>query len=354
MDKKDTVLGAILSRLDSFLGQQVAYGDVQGGIHASKFGGHHPPGQTTPTTSPTPTPTSPPATLVGASGGTQVDLIWDSSVSSAPSGFMAAVTSTASYLASLFSTPEVINVHVGWGEVAGATLSSADLGASETNGYLTNYATVTSHLEAQGYTFNAANEPTNSQFYLSAAQAKAFGLENAYSTSVDGYIGFGTLSGTGYSWNMTTSSTGDGTGTGSGQVDLQSVVQHELTEAMGRVAMEGETTYNGQTTYTPLDLFNYSSPGVLELSGSGGYFSTNNGNTNLGNFNDASASGGDIADWASISSTSQAGTTGLVSGDQDSFNAFGRANINGDLSQSDVLLGSALGYTLSPLGSSVS
>jgi hypothetical protein len=346
MDNKH-LLGAILSHLDSFLGQRVAYGDEQGHrIINSQFGGlggHHPGGGGT----------TPPPTLVGASGGTQIDLIWDSSVSNAPSGFMAAVTNTASYMASLSSSPEVINVHVGWGEVAGQTLSSADLGASETNGYLTNYATVTSHLEAQGYTFNAANEPANAQFFLSDGEAKAFNVANPYDTAVDGYIGFGTLNRTGDSWNMTTSSTGAGTGTGTNQFDLQSVVQHELSEVTGRIGMEGGTTFNGLPTYTPLDLFNYSSPGVLELSGGGGYFSTDNGSTNLGTFNDASLHGGDIADWASFSSPFQAGTTGLASGDQDAYNAFGYPGINGDLSQSDVRLAGALGYTLSPFGNSI-
>lgn len=152
---------------------------------------------------------------------------------------------------------------------------------------------------------------------------------------------------------MTTSSTGAGTGTGGNQFDLQSVIQHELTEVMGRYGNEGESVFNGEPTYTSLALFNYRSPGILELSGNGGYFTTDNGSTNLGNFNDASAYGGDIADWASYSSITQAGTTGLVSGDQDSFNAFGSQGINGDLSQSDVLVGTALGFGLTPFGKSV-
>jgi hypothetical protein len=45
--------------------------------------------------------------------------------------------------------------------------------------------------------------------------------------------------------------------------------------------MEGEGI-NGQHTYTPLDLFDFESPGELALSPRGGYFSIDNGATPLG------------------------------------------------------------------------
>ena len=68
---------------------------------------------------------------------------------------------------------------------------------------------------------------------------------------------------------------------------------------MGRIGMERYAIINGQLTYTPLDLFSYQSGGVPALSANGGYFSVNDGRTNLGNYNDAAVIGGDIADWAS-------------------------------------------------------
>ena len=77
---------------------------------------------------------------------------------------------------------------------------------------------------------------------------------------------------------------------------------------MGRLGLEGTAVINGQPTYTPLDLFNYQSRGVLELSANGGHFSINDGRTNLGNYNNAAVNGGDIADWASNTSPTQSST----------------------------------------------
>jgi hypothetical protein len=65
---------------------------------------------------------------------------------------------------------------------------------------------------------------------------------------------------------------------------------------------------NGQATYTALDLFNFKSSGVLELSPNGGYFSVVDGAINMSRYNAASINGGDIADWASSTSTTQSNT----------------------------------------------
>lgn len=59
------------------------------------------------------------------------------------------------------------------------------------------------------------------------------------------------------------------TGPAANQFDLQTVALHEISEVMGRIGMEG-AIINGKTTDTPLDLFNYHSNGVLELSSNGG------------------------------------------------------------------------------------
>ena len=302
----------------------------------------------------TSTSSSPPApTLVGASNGLQFDLIWDASVAKAPSGFIQAVIDAAQYYATLYASPsggkEVININVGYGEIAGTSLASNALGESESYGYLTNYTTVTHALAKDGYSFTASNEPTTSQFFVTSAEAKTLGMISATSSAVDGYIGFSTLSGTGYSWNTTASVSASNTGTGSSQFDLQAVAMHEISEVMGRISMEGAIV-NGKHTYTPLDLFIYNSPGVLELSGHGGYFSVNDGATNLGTYNNASVNGGDIADWASVTSISQSQTLGLTSGDYDSYDAFSAPGYNGGVSQSDIIEDAALGYKLTSAG----
>jgi hypothetical protein len=337
-----------MSSNSSVLGQEVTYNSDDGAIvHDASHGGHGTGGGG----GGGGTGTVPPAVTVGASTGLEFHLVFDSSVANAPAGFAQAITDVATYYASLYSTKEVVNINVGWGEIAGSAMSSGALGESESNGYLTNFATATNPLVAEGYHFTASNEPTGAQFFITSAQAKESGILSAYSTGTDGYIGFGTLSGTGYSWNTASSSSGAGTGTTSGHFDLQSVAQHEISEVMGRIEMEGQNFY-GRSTYTTLDLFNFKSAGVLELSGSGGYFSTNDGATHYGTFNNSSAYGGDIADWASYTSPYSSGT-GLPSGYQDSYDAFGYSAINGDLSGSDVLVDASLGFGLTTLGVAV-
>ena len=79
-------------------------------------------------------------------------------------------------------------------------MPSLALGASEPLGYLTDYTTVTTALSSNGLAFSAANEPTASQFFLTAADAKATGLVDPVS-GLDGFMGFSDLTGTGYSWN---------------------------------------------------------------------------------------------------------------------------------------------------------
>jgi hypothetical protein len=189
----------------------------------------------------------------------------------------------------------------------------------------------------------AANDPTTSQFFVTSAEAKTLGLVSATSSSVDGYVGFGTLSHTGYSWDYNTSSSP----LGAKQFDFQAVVQHEISEAMGRIGMEGQVV-NHAPTYTPLDLFNFKSPNTLELSGNGGYFSNDGGQTNLGTFNNASHYGGDIADWASATSPTQSGTQGLTTTGKhyDAFDAFAWPGYVGQLTTSDISELVALGYKL--------
>ncbi|HEX5282044.1 MAG TPA: hypothetical protein VFW28_18340 [Micropepsaceae bacterium] len=313
-----------MAKASALLGQQVTYGDNQSIRSAFSDGGSQSGGAAGAAAA------ALSHTLVGPRSGLQFDLIWDPSVASAPPGFKADVIRTAELYSSLYSgTKEIVAINVGYGEVGGIPLAAGDLGESLTAGYLTDYPTVTSALGAQGFSFNASNEPVDGAFFVPSAQAKSWGLADPYTTTPDGYIGFGTLAGTGYSWNTHATATGAGSGTGPNQVDLQSVIQHEMSEVMGRIGIEGADVFGPSLpTYTALDLFNYSSPGTLELSGDGG----------------------DIADWASYSSIADSHTLGLAPGDQDSYDAFGRAGTNGALSASDLLVDRSLGYSFTPAG----
>jgi hypothetical protein len=296
------------------------------------------------TSSPAPAVNSPPPpTLVGPSNGLQFDLVWDPSIANAPRGFVQAIVDAAKTYSKLFSNKEVITIDVGYGEIAGTPMAPYALGESESFGYLTDYPTVTSALTHDGFGFTATNEPTTGQFFITSADAKTLGLVDPTS-GLDGYMGFSDLSGTGYSWNI--SAKGPNVGTGPNQFDLQAVAEHEISEVMGRLGLEGTATVNGQPLYTPLDLFNFQSRGVLSLSPNEGYFSVNNGRTNLGNYNNAAVNGGDIADWASSTSPTQSGTLGLSPGSQDAYDAFTFPGQNAQLSLSDIAEDAALGYRL--------
>lgn len=279
----------------------------------------------------------PAQTLVGSPNGLQFDLVWDPSVVNAPRGFMQAVVDAARLYSTLFSNKEVITIDVGFGEIGGSQLVTGDLGESASYGiFPVDYSTVTSALSGDGFAFSAANEPTGGQFFVTTAEAKAMGLIDSTGGLPDGFIGFGDLSGTGFSWNT------KGTATGPTQFDLVAVAEHEISEVMGRLGLEDST----DGFYTPLDLYNYQSPGVLALSPNGGYFSINNGRTNLGNFNNAGI--GDTGDWASLNSITQSGTLGLAPGSFDAYDAFAYPGVNGQVSLSDVIEDTALGYTLKP------
>ena len=286
----------------------------------------------------------PASTMVGSPNGLRFDITWDSSVASAPPGFIQAVTDAAKVYTELFSNKEVINLDIGYGEVANIPLPVNYLGATLNYFYGTDYSTVTTALAKDGFTFAATNEPSEPriQFAVTSADAKTLGIpEPGGFQAYDAYIGFSTLS-TGLSYNTTANAYGLNGGTGPNQVDLQAVAEHEISEAMGRVGSEFDLI----NAYTPLDLFNYQSPGVLELSANGGYFSVNDGKTNLGNYNNATANGGDIADWASSTSITQSNTLGLPKGSYDAYDAFVSPGYNGNLSVSDIIEDVAVGYKL--------
>ena len=253
---------------------------------------------TLPTPTPTPTPATPTSTLVGAAGGLQIDLIWDSSVANAPSGFTTAIIDAAEYYTTLFSNDEVINIDVGYGEIAGSSMASNALGESESYGYLTIGATVTNALGHDGYPIlSATNEPTASQFFVTSAEAKTLGLISPTSSALDGYIGFSALSG-GYSWNTAASAAPQIAELDQLNSILQAVAEHEISEVMGRIGMEGEIV-NGKPTYTPWISSTTGAGRSRTLSGPGAISPSTTERRTWALYNNASANGGDIADWAS-------------------------------------------------------
>jgi hypothetical protein len=300
----------------------------KGGGGGSTSGGTTSGGSTGGTTGGTTTTTS--STLVGTAGGLQFNLVWDSSVSSAPAGFKDAAIAAATQYTQLYSNAEVININVGFGEVGGSAIGSGSLASSMSSGYYETYSQVLTGLMGDASSSSwqqmadstlPATDPTNGgKFFVTKAEAKTFGQISGSSTGVDGYVGLSSS----YTFNYAGQPT-------SGQYDAIGAFEHEISEVMGRVGSVGYAFGSG--VYTPLDLFRYSSPGARDLTAGPGYFSVDGGNTNLATYNNP-LNGGDAGDWIN----SLAG---------DSYGA-GYSGMVAALSPTDIIETSILGYRMTP------
>jgi hypothetical protein len=261
-----------------------------------------------------------------------INLTFDSSTSKAPSGFFAAMNAVAQYFDSIFLNPITVNITVGYGSIDGQSLFSGALGESNTFFNQYSYSQVRGALIASSATGSSTlpvADPASSgnPYWVATAEAKAIGLSGP-SGSVDGYVGFASQ-GTNWTYNTT-----NGGSVASGTYDFFGVAAHEISEVLGRDLFVGDQDGQGippDPSYTPLDLFHYSSNGTRDFLGTTpGYLSVNGGATNLDNFN--TNSNGDFGDWAN-----NAGN--------DAFRAFSNSGVPNPVSQSDLTEMSALGYS---------
>ena len=200
-----------------------------------------------------------------------INLIYEPSGDSAPSGFKTALNVAAQYLDNLITNPITVNIQVGYGDINGSPLSTNGA-ESSTEGFTYSYAQLRTMLTAHATSADdlqslgnlPAVDPTSGEtFGVATAQFKAWGLLAANAPGIDGFVGFSNTAAFDYD-------TSDGIS--SGKVDFTSLALHELTENLGRSAG------------TP-DLFRFSAPGVHQFTtGGAGYFSIDNGNTALENF----------------------------------------------------------------------
>jgi hypothetical protein len=274
-------------------------------------------------------------TLVGRAGGLQFNLIWDPSVAYAPSDFEKGVIAAARHYTRLYSNDEVLNIAVGYGEINGQSMSSDALGESESYGYETSYNTVASALRADASSSpyqasaDASLTPFNptgrGQFFVTSAEAKTLGLASGFSTTIDGYIGLSSAYPMDYEANV------PGNHIGAQQYDAVGTAAHEISEVMGRVGSVGYVM--GRGVYAPLDLFRYSTNGGRDVAASTGYFSVDNGATNLGVYNDPRI-GADAGDWAE----------GVIG---DSYGE-GYPGLRSPVSHTDIIENAVLGYDMTP------
>jgi hypothetical protein len=261
-----------------------------------------------------------------------INLTFDSSTNNAPSAFFTALNAVAQYFDSIFLNPITVNITVGYGSIDGQSLFSGALGESNTFFDQYTYSQIRGALlgsSATGASTLPAADPTNGgTYYVATAEAKAIGLSGP-SSAVDGYVGFASpAQNVSYTYNTT-----NGGSVAPGTYDFFGVAAHELSEVLGRDLFAGDQDNQGigQNSYSPLDLFHYSSNGTRDLQGTtAGYFSVNGGATNLDNFN--TNPNGDFGDWAS-------------SAGHDAFLAFSSSGVANSVSQSDLTEMSALGYS---------
>lgn len=258
----------------------------------------------------------------------QINFIYDSSTASAPAAFKTALADAAAYLDTLITNTITVNIQVGWGEDNGApiTPNSLSTGGPQQDGIGMTYAQLKAALTANAssaadQTMLAnmpAIDPTNGgNFYITAAQQKAWGMLPANGAEIDGNIGFSSTE----NWTFDPNNRSV-----AGAYDFIGDAEAEITHAFGRFP---GLQLSAPGWYSPLDLMRYSSPGVNELTvGAPAYFSINGGATNLDSFNTT----GDPSDW-----------TTSVKGDAFGDGYTGQTMV---MTQTDQNLLGALGYAI--------
>jgi len=270
--------------------------------------------------------------IIGPAPGLRFHLFFDQAQSNLPVGFQTQVENVARFLSANYNDNIIINVHIGYGEVAGFRVPASALGESITNTVLVgNYSDMRGYLlgDTTPGTFGddgratlPGSDPTGGgNFRVSSAEAKALGISTTF--AVDGYIGLSSFK------NIFDYDTSNGVG--SNQYDFYSVVMHEMTEVMGRMLFVGENVDGTSNAYDPLDLFHFATGTSARtfVGSTPGYFSIDNGSTHLHDFN--SSPNGDFGDWA--------GGQGV-----DSFDAFGGLGQVAPVGAFDLVVMDAIGW----------
>lgn len=260
----------------------------------------------------------------------EIDITYDSSVNNAPAAFKTDVMVAVQYLENEFTNNVTVNIDVGYGEIDGQALAADDLGESLAEYFTASYASARNALiaeDAPGASTLPTSSPDQGSLYMSTAEGKALGFVAANNSALDGYVGFSSAA------NIF--SYANGSAPPSNEYYFIGVVEHEITEDMGRFSL-----LNYQPSfYSVMDLYRYSSPGVRDLTtggpGSTAYFSIDDGTTDLGSWNNET-SNGDLGDWYG---------NNIPNGGDDAFDDYSPSGVVNIVSQSDITLMNALGWT---------
>jgi hypothetical protein len=269
----------------------------------------------------------------------QIDISYDSSVTSLKTSnatlyneFTTGVAQAVQYLESLFTNQVTVTLDIGYGELDGQPLGSGDLGENEdTEDLPEGYAAARTALLAEnapGSSTLPTTSPYRGTLNMTPAEALALGLQTN-DGSLDGYAGFATQSNAPFSYAL-------GVTPSANDYYFVGVVEHELTEEMGRISELDEQP----SGYMLMDLYRYASSGARDTttgrhgSNSTADFSINNGTTLLGSWNNVD-SNGDLGDWY---------PQGPAPGGNDSFNDESSPGVINVLGSVDDTLMQALGW----------
>jgi len=243
----------------------------------------------------------------------------------APS-FMSALSAAESAFTSIFNDPVTINITFDASNIAGgylgqtsAFISRHSWSAIQTAASADATSTADKTSVNPGGSLNGVAPSAN--LWITTANAKALGLAAASNAS-DGTI---TLNAA-YNYFYGSSPVG-------GAYGMVGVMEHEISEVMGRLGLSGGSVNGNPGQYSLLDAFSYTAAGTRSLgNGAGNYFSIDDGATAGLSFNNAS--GGDTRDWASANLTN------------DAFNAFSSSGVINAFSATDITVMDVLGYNL--------
>ncbi len=213
---------------------------------------------------------------VEASSGLSINFTYDPSMSSAPAGFVAAVNKAVSALEAFIAAPATVNLTLGYGVIFGSAMSPGALGESGFFLDSYDYSDVLSALSAgplsaddlRAYNTLTASPPDSGIIWLTTAQERGLGLTPGNGIGLDGAVGFSSSVQFSFTSGVTPPSN---------QFYFIGVVEHELTEDMGRFSLL-EANLAGSASYGVMDLFRYASSGMLQTTTGGpSYFSIDGG-----------------------------------------------------------------------------
>jgi hypothetical protein len=258
-----------------------------------------------------------------------LNITYGADVANAPPGFKTAVAAVQQLFEASFTDPVTVNIQVDFGNLGHGLLGQSSYGL---NTY--SFSQITAAVRANSKSGDDVNAiaslpttdpiPGTHHYVMTPAEAKALGLLGA-TTTLDGTATFSSTAAFDYDRSD---------GITAGHYDFQGSVAHEFSEIMGRElnAIGNEVQTGEANGYYLYDLFKFTGSGAHSFVGTAqGYFSLDNGTTNLNDFNNDPDD--DFGDWAE-------------SAGDDSFLAFSGTGVVNAVTATDLRVMDVLGWDL--------